>query len=318
MLFFGLVFTTKPKASISYNQIVDSYYAGKVEYVAGIKYEELIEAKIEGENLLWALELIIRANLKLKEYEYAEGMYGKFIKPNLSTLDNRAQYFNLMSLGALIYRKQKRYDQSNLLYATLLKKYPTDEPGYFSSAYLNMGANYWDTGESDSAKSNYEKSLFWAKIENNPDRISRALRKLSEYYREVERDYTRSLEYLNEASGFSSESEFIDTIIAMEIQKAVQLRDVQNDYEQAISILEVAIETASVANLEELVSSANVALMATKFQLAEFSKMQKELRWKRYWGIGISLLAWGVLFLIIYLSFYYPNKQEMIDRASKL
>ena len=239
---------------------------------------------------------MIRSLIYRGNNEFGLRAFNEDVKPFISQSNDKTLRYNVAGLEA-------RLHQLNYLpTADSLFLYAEDiiEAGYDSvksSVFINHAVLMWNSGHMDKYMS-YTDSAYHYALKAGDIRRQRITHLFkSEYHERISYDFAQAIAYREKADQLiPDQGNTQEMQIRLDIRRAVQLRDLEREYEEASKLLDSVRASAMDLGYDALYETANVAFMRSNFLIQEYTKRKK----KQTIYIGLSILlfllavAWSV------------------------
>jgi len=258
---------------------------------------------------------------KLKNYDQALQYYLRSLEIKKELKDVSDLDKILLNIG-LCYDGLKRSEEAVLSFHNALASCGTDcSETVRKEAYFGLGVAYFSLKDYDNSQENLKRSLDISKNQNDKQYWIGNLMWLSRIETET-KNYSKSLEYLNEAKQFERESEFTESLIEFYSELA-KVYNLIPDYENASLYQGKYIKLKDSIYSSQLIK--NLALIQNTYEQRENIKtisekdrilqLQNELirrqQLQYFFIVIVTILATGLALLLI-----WSNRRQKIHNTA--
>lgn len=251
-----------------------------------------------GDSLLWFYTFIVRSNNYAKDLERSNAI----IEKHLTDINTR-ELSSELRIEIELLKARTLYLSGHLLESAREYKTALADPELSiyakASTHINFSLVFWELGYFEDYKTQCELAFEAATKAQDSRRQIIALRNLAEYHETISHDYTAAKRLYQQAESLKGENPQLETRLRLDIRRAVQLVEFEQEYALADSLLSSAKIQAQSASLNQLYESANWALMRSGFLKQQYQKEQRQ------YYIQLALI--GFILISLLLSIWYKR-----------
>ncbi len=261
----------------------------------------------------WATAAVIRSNFIVKDVEAARYFYDKHLKENLPIYKDKhlGTYIEVVSVEALLYRKEFRYEESDSVYNKIIATKDllvTDDlvnevGGQIALAYFHKAGLKKMLAQKDSAEAYFDLALQWAEKVQRDDIKHDALTNYSLFEISTMKNFDKAEQL--QAQAKAMDMKYAKADILQNMVQASILAHKEHEFEQALDVLKQTRTTARASQEWELWE--NMASMI----------MSIEVDQERY-EAHITYRFFGFLGFLLVSFFGYLNYRLIYERNKKL